>query len=155
MSAAKVWNGTSWEFVGSAPNAQIQPNPPTGPAIGQLWLDSDDIQPPSNVDSGWLIPTLLGTWTNYLTPTYPQAAYRKLNGVVYLQGLVKGGAALSGIFVLPAGFRPTVGTNLFNGVDGVNVMSRIDIEGSTGMVAHQAGNTNFISLNSIRFVADN
>lgn len=43
MSAPKVWNGTSWEFIGGAPNAAVQPGAPSGPAVGQLWLDTDEL----------------------------------------------------------------------------------------------------------------
>lgn len=43
MTAIKVWNGSSWEFLGAAPVAQVQASAPSGPAIGQFWLDTDEL----------------------------------------------------------------------------------------------------------------
>lgn len=69
------------------------------PSIGQT--------PPAQVsDTGWLTPTLLNGWTNYLAG-HPPVGYRKLaNGLVLLQGLLAGTGTAQICFVLPAGFRP-------------------------------------------------
>lgn len=52
----------------------------------------------------WKTPTLLNGWVDYGS-TWQGARYRRLGGVVYIQGLVKSGTA-STVFNLPAGYRP-------------------------------------------------
>jgi len=53
-------------------------------------------------DSGWINLTLVNSWAVTLGET-PQ--YRKLNGIVYLRGLITGGSATT-VATLPVGFRP-------------------------------------------------
>lgn len=52
----------------------------------------------------WVTPALLNGWAN-LGAGFAPFRYRKVGGVVYVQGEVTGGTAAA-IFVLPAGFRP-------------------------------------------------
>ena len=62
-------------------------------------------KPLHNVDSGWKDLTLASGVTAYSTNTKPQ--YRKINGVVYLRGAVKGITARgTTIGTLPEGYRP-------------------------------------------------
>lgn len=58
-------------------------------------------------DTGWIAAPLVNSWVNY-GGAYGAARYRRLNGVVYITGLVKLGsiAGAAAIFTLPAGFRP-------------------------------------------------
>lgn len=125
------------------------------------------------VDSGWIAATLAGTWTNFGSGWHT-AAYRKIDGVVYLRGLVTGGTGT--ILTLPAGYRPaatlmfpvvvqtwTATTELTSG--GVtahthtmtrnNVGSRSDVTAagavSVGTVPGFAG---YASLNNIVFPAE-
>jgi hypothetical protein len=55
-------------------------------------------------DTKWVTPTLSGTWLYYGWP-FATPGYRRLNGIVYLKGLVKNGGLVV-IFQLPVGFRP-------------------------------------------------
>lgn len=59
-------------------------------------------------DTGWITPTLLNGWIPF-GGSYRGPAYRRLGGVVYIKGLIKGGTAAPGtvIFTLPSGFRPS------------------------------------------------
>lgn len=53
----------------------------------------------------WTALNLAGAWTNF-GGTFGTARYMRKNGIVYLTGMVKGGADGSTIATLPAGFRP-------------------------------------------------
>lgn len=52
------------------------------------------------------VTAFLNSWVNYDTALYTAAAYRKVNDIVYLRGLVKSGTVIGAIFNLPAGYRP-------------------------------------------------
>ena len=58
-------------------------------------------------DTGWVALPFGGTWAN-LGGGYKVAQYRRKNGVVYVDGVVKDGAIGPGqlIATLPVGFRP-------------------------------------------------
>lgn len=58
-------------------------------------------------DTGWVALPLSNTWVNF-GGGYSAARYRRLNGVVYVTGLIKSGTVSPGstIGTLPAGFRP-------------------------------------------------
>lgn len=53
-------------------------------------------------DTDWITPTLTGGSNDSSSPF----RYRRLNGVVYFDGLVTPGATNQRMFVLPSGFRP-------------------------------------------------
>lgn len=94
-------------------------------------------------DTGWIAPTLINNWANY-GGSWVGARYRRKNGIVYLQGLIKNGTSGVDAFILPAGFRPPVGTILMNtSVSGEPwTVTRVDINGTTGGVAvTRPGNT--------------
>lgn len=54
----------------------------------------------------WTPATLTNGWVNYDVNTYPAAAYRKVNDLVYLRGLVRNGTIGASGFNLPPGYRP-------------------------------------------------
>lgn len=97
----------------------------------------------TNDDSGWITPTLLNSWVNF-SPSYRQVAYRRLNRVVYVEGVIKGGASVVGqaIFNLPAGFRPAstapavIMRTVASAASGGS--SPIEVDGSTGNVQQGA-----------------
>lgn len=65
-------------------------------------------------DSGWIQPTLLNSYTHRVGNPL---VYRRINGVVYVQGVVERATLPSNnvdIFVLPAEFRPAKDTSLFH-----------------------------------------
>jgi hypothetical protein len=58
-------------------------------------------------DTGWAAPSLLNSWVNF-GGAYMVAQYRRKNGIVFVEGVIKGGGSVPGgiIFTLPVGFRP-------------------------------------------------
>lgn len=55
----------------------------------------------------WTAMTLTNGWSNYGAGGYQVAQYTKINGVVYIQGLIKSGTlGSSGYFTMPVGYRP-------------------------------------------------
>ena len=76
-------------------------------------------------DTGWIVPTLLNGWVNF-DWSHQWARYRRIGGVVYVQGLVKFGS--SGIiFLLPEGFHPN-NKLLHATVCNANAFCRIDVD---------------------------
>lgn len=72
-------------------------------------------------DSGWITPTLGAGWGD-LGSGWQAARYRKLNGVVFVEGLIlnsSGGGLTTTVFTLPAGYRPAA--NLVHASYGVGV----------------------------------
>lgn len=113
-------------------------------------------------DSGWLQvgaagnAPFLNSFVNYGS-AWTTAAYRKLNGVTHLKGLVNkvAGTRVLPIFNLPVGFRPSGDTHIpaFAGAvsadqAAVNVLK-------TGEVKGRATTPGLISLDGISFPADN
>lgn len=96
-------------------------------------------------DSGWQAPTLLGTWVNYSTPSFTGARYRKMNGRVWIEGLVKDGTTGTAVFVLPSGYRPS-GNLVFATIVNPNVIGRLDVEAGGNVVIY-AASTVYASLN--------
>lgn len=93
----------------------------------------------------WTVPTLLNSWVNYGSGNV-DAAYRKVNDLVYIRGQVKSGTTTSGtsIFTLPAGFRPT-GQVVVPTIDGNNALGRFDIT-TAGAVIIQVGANNAFGI---------
>jgi len=91
----------------------------------------------------------LGSWTNNGGP-YAGAYYFKSNGIVYLNGLVKGGA--NPIFELLEGYRPS--GQLIFGTDGASGHARVDVS-PNGRVIFDQGSNAHISLSGISFLAEN
>lgn len=80
-----------------------------------------DIQDAVNGTTDWVTPSLGAGWVN-LGSGYASARYRLLNGVVYVEGVVKnnsGDISTATVFTLPAGYRPTNGHLQFFGAGGV------------------------------------
>lgn len=70
--------------------------------------------PVQNVgDNGaWTTVTLTNGWTNF--GGFQAARYRRMNGIVYVQGMLVPGTNGAAAFTLPAGFRPAA-NHLFQG----------------------------------------
>lgn len=112
--------------------------------------------------SGWVLiagnptifrPALLNGWKNY--PNYEAAGYYKdSNNRVQLCGLIELGNAASGItiFQLPVGFRPAY-RELFPIYSG-GTIGRVDVL-ADGNVVVQTGDSAFLSLSGISFLAKN
>ncbi|KAB8156118.1 hypothetical protein EZY14_002560 [Kordia sp. TARA_039_SRF] len=107
----------------------------------------------SGSDSGWQNASLLNGIQNYSVGSYGNARYRKKDGVVFIEGLVRNGTPTPGqtdIFVLPVGYRPSKRLILSTIVSG-NVMVRLDIS-ATGEVTCYDYNTSWTSISGISFV---
>lgn len=90
-------------------------------------------------DSGWIVPTLLNSWVNYQPGTWAVAAYRRIDQVIWLKGLVTGGNT-SIAFTLPEGFRPFEGSRMLTSISNAGVM-RLDVNmgGDVTLFANAAG----------------
>lgn len=101
-------------------------------------------------DSGWQIATLQNGFENYEGP-YSNVQYRKKNGIIYIDGLIKNGSPNSVIFNLPVGFRPSARL-VFPALSNF-IAYRIDVHpnGDVEAITHH---TVWMSLANISFIAD-
>jgi Tfp pilus assembly protein PilE len=103
----------------------------------------------------WAPLVLNGNWTQY-GGTYASAEFsRSSSGLVVLKGLIKKSTATSSgeiIATLPPGYHPT-GKLMFGIATNANVTGRIDID-TSGNVILTTGDQGWVSLDSIRFMAD-
>lgn len=108
-------------------------------------------------DTGWIALTLLNGWVNFDTAAggLATAAYRRVNGVVYLRGTIKNGSLTSGtaLFVLPEGFRPA---SMLRFMLLSNVAIAVAHLSNTGSIVFSgaAPSNASLSLDTIRFVAE-
>lgn len=105
----------------------------------------------------WTYPSPSSPWSNYGLG-YTSLCYKRENGVVYLEGLIKGSTSTSTgtIFTLPAGYRPAGGTLIFLGhASGGITDLRVYTSGTVAVSGFLAGgNANDVSLSGISFPAD-
>jgi hypothetical protein len=123
-----------------------------------------------DTDPEWNYPTLLNGWVTYST-AWGVPAYRKVNGVVYMRGLIKDGLINTDLFVLPAGYRPGIPMLFITaGFPGGSTSAtqgnpiRIDVSPTTGTVHLEAvygitvntfpGTNEWISLANISYPAE-
>lgn len=101
-------------------------------------------------DSGWIQPTLGSGWTNVAGS---EVKYRRLNGVVYLQGRASTNATTATAFTLPAGFRPS--SQMIALLEAASVTTRSTVQ-TTGVVQQLAAEskTNVSFANFTPFPAD-
>ncbi len=116
----------------------------TDAATLPLWVDADFV----TAGSGWI---------DY-SPTFAHAAYTRTSaGVVSLKGLVKNGTATwdTTMFTLPPGYRPDSRLIFYVGSynAGASGFGRVDVLPS-GEVRFMQGTANWISLDSIKFLAN-
>lgn len=97
----------------------------------------------SDLDTGWITPTLLNGWVNY-GGGYAGAAYRRIGNVVYVRGLVKSGTMGANVFELPTAWAP-LERLIFPSVSN-NAIGRVDVVQTTGGVNAQSGSNAWISL---------
>lgn len=108
-------------------------------------------------NGAWQIPTLVNSWAQYLSTEYGIASYRKdVTGKVNLRGLVARsveGSPGTGIFVLPAGFRPSKHL-IFTCVQDTTV-SRVDVQsGGTVVFRGSSSTVGYLALDPISFWPD-
>ena len=104
-------------------------------------------------DSGWIIPSLENGFLNYNTFWFGEARYRKKNGIVYMEGLVKDCSANGVLFTLPLGFRPSNLLMLSNiSYTGTYTVGRIDVKSNGEVSVVTVGD--FTNLSGISFLVD-
>lgn len=104
-------------------------------------------------DSGWTEPSLENGFLNFSTVWYEAVRYRKKNGVVYIEGLIKEGAANGVLFTLPPEFRPSK-SMMFSNIcyTGTYTVGRVDISANGNVVIITVGD--FTNLSGISFLVD-
>ena len=103
----------------------------------------------------WAPVVLNGNWTQYGNGYAIPEFSRSSSGLVVLKGLIKKSTATSSgeiIATLPAGYRPTAKL-MFGITTNANATGRIDID-TSGNVILTVGDAAWVSLDSIRFMAD-
>ena len=118
---------------------------------------------PVNSDAGWVPFTYQNGYADYSAASYTNGSYRKKDGIVYLQGLIRCGTAVANgtvITNLPVGFRPGFITH-HSVAAATNDFVRININaGAAGniQINYQktalVASTSWISLDGISFPAD-
>jgi hypothetical protein len=108
-------------------------------------------------DTGWisLVPYLVNGWLSY-DNTYGPPRFRKKNGWVSVQGLVKNGTIGNIIATLPVGFRTSgIPKLLFsvNANDGDTGGSRVDVD-TSGNIIHIGSRNTYYSLSGIIYPVD-
>lgn len=150
MTAAYARVGNQWQRVAGS-------NLTLGTAFNQA-ARGDHTHPIA--DTGWVEASslLVNGWVNYGS-TWETCAYRRVNGVVYLRGLIRSGTTSSGgggipyrFFTLPVGFRP--GGASHTPIVSNGAWAIINIH-PTGEVAPNTNcNNGWLSLANVSFPAD-
>ena len=96
-------------------------------------------------DTGWLTPALLSGWINFGAP-YRICQYRRINGIVYVTGLLKGGAtaASTPVLNLPAGFRPS--GSLFLGTQSNSALATMNLTAAGDLTLSVGASANSLTL---------
>ena len=118
---------------------------------GAVATHDADLEAHGLEDTGWIAPTFQNSWQNYGADGWETAAYRRVNGVTYLRGLVNVGTMGQTIFTLPAGFRPDSNKHISTVAGGVLGTVKAF---SDGRIVADAGSNAWFSLANISFPAD-
>jgi hypothetical protein len=112
------------------------------------WADGRESQ-------AWTYPTLGYSWANYGSG-YASARYKRENGVVTVEGLVRSGtvSSTSPPFVLPTGYRPDSTLQFVTAASGGLADVRVFSGGSVTIYALFSGTNASVSLSGISFPAD-
>lgn len=104
-------------------------------------------------------PAFQNGWTNY--PAWTPARFRKVGGIVIVQGLVQhlaGNVAGSVVFTLPAGYRPLnyilFSASSANGATEVNTRTDVGPDGSVYLGSTFASGSGYHSLSGVSFPAE-
>ena len=119
-----------------------------GYSNGTNWFTTASSAPPT-VSA----PTLLNSWTNF-GGGFMAAGYWKQNGTVCLRGMVHNGTtAVSVIFTLPVGYRPSA-TLYFSGAASGAAATIYEVDTTGTVEAALGGSTTYEVLNGICFLAE-
>lgn len=101
-------------------------------------------------DNAWTAASMLNGWVRY-DATYTPPQFRKINGRVEIQGMIRSGTMPSVAFNLPVGYRP-VWRLLFDAISNT-AQGRIDVT-PNGDVHIMNGSNAWVSLDGIYFLAE-
>lgn len=106
--------------------------------VGSTWRISYE-------DTGWAALPLVPSWVNFGGGTYADAQYRRVNGVVHVRGLIKGGTTVAGQTVanLPGGFRPV--RQSFKSVAVAGGVGQVEVA-ADGRIIHSSMSTTWTAL---------
>lgn len=115
-------------------------------------------------DTGWIEMSLQNGWTNLDPSSFDSAAYRRLNGMTILRGMLNGGTRTGGTVIanIEAGFRPSLGgsgqtshTDVTAGAPTADGSSpRVNIRENGDIAVNYLPATSWISFTWITFPAD-
>jgi hypothetical protein len=132
----------------------------TSRGVSTSWMGIENMFYPSSFNGWTYWPPGNGTnqlqnnWTNYGS-TYTSASYTKAaDGVVSLRGLIGGGSITQSSVIahLPAGYRPAE-RQIFDSVH-IGGFARLDVWPTGEVVVNAASSNTWLSLNDIKFVAE-
>ena len=153
-----IWASNKWTAFGGSSGGGGGVNVSTGgpsPRVGELlWVDTDEPGGAQFTDTGWTDFTLSGSWVNF--GTYANAGYRRVNGIVYLRGLIKSGTTGVQVATLPVGFRPSmqiVAPTLSSTAGNVMTPCYWDVVPTGALLINYAANS-WLSMANISFPAD-
>lgn len=135
-------------------NALASYAPRVGDAVSVLVLSGDRLVLGTVATTAqvWTALPLVSPWAIYGGGWMPPQ-YRKIGDIVYLRGLLqRGTGATSNVAVLPVGYRPTVGTEIFGLLwSGTSGIARVDIDTGGNITAAGTTDTNWLSLAGVQF----
>lgn len=107
-------------------------------------------------DTGWTTASLGNSWvSDDGGAVWAIPAYRKLNGVVFAQGLMKNGTTGSTVFTFPVGMRPIKQLGFIVQSNTGAAWVTVTAAGVVSVAAYTTGGGNaFVSLNQISFIAE-
>lgn len=91
----------------------------------------------------WQAPSFTNSWVNYDTTFYGPAAYRRVGGWVFIEGLIKNGTINTAAFTLPVGYRPLINIVLI--AISIDDRARLDVA-SAGAVQPVTGSNSWFSI---------
>lgn len=95
-------------------------------------------------------PSYQNGWVDHGAGSEPGGYYKDPFGRVHLSGLVGAGTALTTIFTLPSGFRPSATLSFVVLTGTPNQLGVVDVH-ADGQVAHAYGAADYTQLNGISF----
>ena len=151
MDTFEYHNGSGYQDVVGPPGPThfLRAGPGTirPRGVGDLLADTSQT---ITWDGDWLYPTFENGWSNYGAEFAPARFRKTAGGLVYIEGLIRGGSPTTIAFRLPTGYRPIHRVMTSNVNTGSNV-HRVDVTAEGGVIPYD--HNSYASLQII-FYAD-